>query len=360
MDVRWGSYSGFEGPYTHGTTKFVLPTDPDDDTKILAVLTTSEGGAFDAINGYDRCIMSGGLIQLCEAQYFLFSSLIGAIVEQDLGLVTPLLPALKASNATFEPVNGKWRFLVHGTPVTSVAAQQRLFLLNSNGLKGTFDQASKDHAILWTTCLSEMLAQEEATKVQTKHVAARLKSFAMKESKAILFDDPTPSEGWPGAMRAVFLSFAGNLPAVADTHLRAAIAGMPGVEKWSPEWCISIIRQMTFGPQIAIYPGRYNKIRPVVEKLYGVDLPDFASDLQAWRKTLAITPGAPSLETTEEVQEALLKLGYDLGPKGADGKMGSKTRDAIFAFQKSHGLGPDGQVGPKTRKALETELLALS
>lgn len=50
--------------------------------------------------------------------------------------------------------------------------------------------------------------------------------------------------------------------------------------------------------------------------------------------------------TTKEIQSALKKAGFDPGP--IDGKMGSKTRQAIKDFQKAKGLVADGVVGPKT------------
>lgn len=51
-------------------------------------------------------------------------------------------------------------------------------------------------------------------------------------------------------------------------------------------------------------------------------------------------------------QECLLKLGYDLGSYGADGKYGAKTEAAIKSFQRSRGLSADGICGPRTWEAL--------
>lgn len=52
------------------------------------------------------------------------------------------------------------------------------------------------------------------------------------------------------------------------------------------------------------------------------------------------------------VQRELMAQGYDIGPGGADGVMGAKTRQAVAKFQKANGLVPDGVVGPKTKQAL--------
>lgn len=59
-----------------------------------------------------------------------------------------------------------------------------------------------------------------------------------------------------------------------------------------------------------------------------------------------------------ELQEDLLKLGYDLGNygpdrNGVDGQFGAKTDKAIKDLQKKHGLLVDGIVGPKTKELLK-------
>jgi hypothetical protein len=52
----------------------------------------------------------------------------------------------------------------------------------------------------------------------------------------------------------------------------------------------------------------------------------------------------------KSIQQQLKKLQFEPGP--IDGVQGSKTINAIKAFQKAHGLTADGVVGPKTRSAL--------
>ena len=176
--------------------------------------------------------------------------------------------------------------------------------------------------------------------------------------------DGQPSMGWTGAMRAIYLSFAGNLPSVASKQLDLGVKSTDKA-KWSKDWCIHIAKQLTFGPKIAIYPHRYKAIRPVVERLYGVDLPDMAEDLKKWTSGMDMEPTEPEViydealkeptfTTTREIQQLLFDMGYDLGPAGVDGWEGRKTKEAVRTFQGLNGLYADAIVGPATRgKMLE-------
>lgn len=354
-EIRWGSYRNWEGAYFHGSKKFVLPANPTTNQKVVAVITATEGGTVDACNAYDRCIISPGLVQWCEATYFLASNLLGFILSKNPSLIGPLRPALEASNARFQqkPGSTKWRFYFKdGNEVDEHSEQTKLFLLNSSGHKGSWDDESKAHVKLWVASMANFLVQPEADGLQVEYTAARVKTFATKDARAIIFDDQ-PDTGWVGATRAGFLSFAANLPAVAGKHLVEATKST-NAPKWSPDWCIAVLKQLTFGPGITIYPGRYNKIRPVIETNYGVDLPDFASELKAWEtaQNEGIDPPVsdePSFRTVEEIQTFLASMSYDLGPAGVDGRLGAKTQEAIETFQRLNGLVVDGQVGPKTR-----------
>jgi peptidoglycan hydrolase-like protein with peptidoglycan-binding domain len=64
-------------------------------------------------------------------------------------------------------------------------------------------------------------------------------------------------------------------------------------------------------------------------------------------------------EDVVECQTDLIQLGYDVGPKGADGIFGAKTEEAVKAFQSTHTdsagrpLKVDGIVGSGTWWALD-------
>ncbi len=59
---------------------------------------------------------------------------------------------------------------------------------------------------------------------------------------------------------------------------------------------------------------------------------------------------------TVELQEALVTLGYDVGPSGADGKFGAKSKAALSSFQAAHGLTATGVPDAPTEQAITLEL----
>ena len=66
------------------------------------------------------------------------------------------------------------------------------------------------------------------------------------------------------------------------------------------------------------------------------------------------SPNGPTLKLKSKgpyvvlLQNILLRQGYDLGKKGADGDYGPSTRAAVINFQKTNGLHIDGAVGRET------------
>lgn len=362
-DIGWGKYSQWEGPYYRGHEKgkYVEPSNPTWEDSVLTIFQATEGGNYSAYNGYDRCISTSGLIQWCEAGQYSVSDMLGLVAERGLSAIDELAPALKASNASFlKNGKGKWRFVFNDSrgEVDRIEEQKQLFLLSSSGLIGSWDEQSKAHARLWASCISSVWTYPDAIQAQKDFTIPRLMWFVTKEAKEILFGDDTPSEneGWTGAVRAGYISFAGNLPAVASKSLLKAVRESKA-PKFSEDWCISVLKSLTFSPQIAIYPNRYKSIRPHLERLFDVDLPDFSSDLQAWKETFFPDSTTDTIEfsSVTDYQEELILEGYSLGPSGADGVIGKLTKEAIIQFQQLHGLVPDGVIGPKTRQAFIKE-----
>src|SRR5574343_497982 len=135
-DIKWASYKYFEGPVFYGSTRFKTPSNPNNLEKIMGIITLTEGGCFDAVNMYDTCIVSTGLLQWCEAPYCFTSDLLGSIASSDISLLAPLQQALDMSGSEFKlNPNGKWRFYWKNTgqQVLGRNDQIKLFLLNSTG-----------------------------------------------------------------------------------------------------------------------------------------------------------------------------------------------------------------------------------
>ncbi len=84
--------------------------------------------------------------------------------------------------------------------------------------------------------------------------------------------------------------------------------------------------------------------KPLDKNANSVDVPE------AWRTDAAPTASIDLSRIVSNVQSILNKNGYDAGP--ADGIIGQKTRDAVMAFQKEHGMNPTGKVDPDFVKAL--------
>jgi len=59
-------------------------------------------------------------------------------------------------------------------------------------------------------------------------------------------------------------------------------------------------------------------------------------------------------EDVKQLQQALIALGFDVGPAGADGILGRDTSNAIQNFQKTYGLAVDGDPGPNTTRTLNS------
>lgn len=354
-DIRWGKYSQWEGPFFLGRSRF-SSSPRSEESRYLSVITATEGGTYDAVNMYDRCRVSTGILQFCES-YFLTSDLVGRALEASPAASEFLKDACRDSRVEFKKNGyGRWRFFRGGLEA-GTESQPGIFFLHSSGKIGTWDDESKVHAKRWAAALANILSDPKTYESQIRFCSQRLMGFVTQGAKVVLWGngkDEHEKGDWKGAARAVFLSFAANLPSVASKHLQLHVS-RHGPPIWGSEWVIGMIKELTFGPNVATYPGRYAKIRPVVEASYGVDLPDLSEELKAWAVANSeAVPGCPmdGMDSVEEIQKTLISLGFDVGPSGADGRMGPKTGAAVRDFQKKNGLVADGIVGPQTRAAL--------
>lgn len=63
-------------------------------------------------------------------------------------------------------------------------------------------------------------------------------------------------------------------------------------------------------------------------------------------------------DDVQQMQNALIDLGYSCGKWGADGEFGDATELAVIAFQRDHGCDDDGEYGPITHAAMVRALEA--
>lgn len=314
-DIRWGSYREYEGAWFGGKIKYVPPVNMDFRDKCLAVLTATEGSAYDAVNMYDRCILSVGLIQWCDAlPQGSVTKILGNCAELDSFMMETKIKQFPVPVSFKKNAKGEWRFfLQNGTEVNTPDLQRLLYFgaahrgkVGTWGPEGSPERLYAKKVAAWFANLWDWPLFRT---VQAERTKAKIESFAMPESKEILFKDRSrqAEEGWSGALRAAFLSFAGNIPVTANNSLKKAVAHPDWPNADAADRFRIALQHLTFAPNIAIYPGRYNKIAPVISKLFHVTIPLTHQELKAWKDAPPVVP----LSTEEE--ELAKKLNDLLG-----------------------------------------------
>src|SRR5512135_3183037 len=106
-EIGWSSYQNHEGPFFIGKVPYVPPQNPDFLEKCMSVVTATEGGHYDAINMYDSCILSVGILQVCE-RIFGVSAMLRKCTQYDLGFIRQNLLNLPIpADFRIDPT-GKW------------------------------------------------------------------------------------------------------------------------------------------------------------------------------------------------------------------------------------------------------------
>jgi hypothetical protein len=297
-DVKWGSYKDYEGPYFLGKYKFNIPKNPTIEEKIVYAITATEGGTFDAVNCYDKCIMSISLVQFCD-RFHLATKLLGYIVE-NLG-TDVVMKHIK--NAGFDKKfginfgqneNKQWRWFKNGVECKSLQSLRDLYLGGSSGKKGEWSIKQKNIAMQWVVIMANIWDNKKARNLQLKYIASKINLFTYGKSKEELIESNKSWIGWPGAVKALYISYSANNPAEANRLVLESLESNPHF-KWSENWSIQLIKDLALKSNFSIWPNRYNHIRPVIEKLYGVILPKNSEELRLWTPKKSERPSPVSI-----------------------------------------------------------------
>lgn len=343
IDLVWQEkgYGGFQGWMYVGPEKLV--TSPDDPPllKAVGVVTSTEGGSPTAFNGYDQCVWSIGLIQLAGSLQ-LASGLMQVLRDAGVGLTQEFDDWLAAHGVTMRR-GSLWR----GSKQLNKGLEMAAALYGCDGRVGSWTPESKEQAASFARAVIQVLRKPSSISLQLAHVTSRLLNFVVKDVKQLLYPEGFVGEGWYGALQAIFMSFSANNPSIAATQFMEYVTAN-GFHPDDKDFVIGAAKKLTFGPKIGIYGARYGAIRKKVEELYGVDLPDQPTELQAWRDALGVNHEEEC--SALNVQKKLKQLGYD--PGILDGFWGKNTERAVRLFQTDKKLEVDGRVGAKTWAAL--------
>lgn len=285
--VGWATFRKHSGPIYHGSLKHELPLAPSEKDRWLAVTAAAEGGRYDSVNMYDAGLASVGLIQWTEWSSHMLAQLLGYVTEStgDANIVGAAFePVRRAFGASIKKnTTGSWQFFANDKEA-STEADLKALMYGCSGETESWTPEAKARAKLWAVCLANVWNDPRARAAQERFTKERLGWFTMKDAKLILAD--APDTAWANATVAIFTSFAVNSPVRARDNLKAAwisLGALNILEKWSPEWCKGVIKQLTVVPGIPFYEARYNNLRPMVHTLYGVDLPKTFKELSEWQ-----------------------------------------------------------------------------
>ena len=308
-DLSWGSYGGYEGCAYYGRNFYTATPADDFNTKCFAVVASSEG-ALSSVNMYDRGIISVGAIQWTELTDNKVSEMIG-FVAQEYGVelvMKHLKPALDMSGATFrQNAAGKYRFFIGSVEVRGETFARQLFC-GGSGRVGTWTDASRLQARTWCAAVATLFQDPDAMRGQIDFTSPQLRPRFITPTVAGLLFGPDSSEvGWSGAVKAFAVAYGVNLPAIVSRVIPLVVASSK-YPKWSREWSLDVIKGLVFLSGIKIWPARYNANRPLIEKLFGVELPKTAIELSqaAWRTVdpaTVVTPPPPSNEPPPPPEE---------------------------------------------------------
>lgn len=275
--IGWSRYKNFEGPMWFGIHRAKI-ADTDSFERIAVRVTSAAEGNLDAAQLYDSCVFTGGFQQWCST----FDGLVRMLlfVEKRVpGSLSTLFEFLRTIDASISAE--KRAFVYKGTPVRDYKDRRDLFLAGGSGNLGEWKEHHKERAYGWVLAFANCPWQDPAVaEAQIDYATTNVYAYMRSESKW-LFEQST-QDPWVLALRAAYLSFAANNPTRAATTLNDGVK-KTSLTPWTPAWVLDLLHAMTWDAGVDILPHRYNAIRPVLERCFGVDLPDVAGDLKRLR-----------------------------------------------------------------------------
>lgn len=286
--VKWTRYRNFEGPVFVGNMP--VPSagrGAPFHAKVLAITAAAEGGGFNATQMWDSGLCSVGAIQFIDAGTFNVCNMLGEVAEKCgvFAVVEKLKPALDMCNATFfKTPEGKWRFAQNNVTVTTTSAQKQLYFGDPSGnTLGSYNDAKRLRVKTWVVCMANVWDIPGATDVQMEFTLRNLKAgFVWGNLRAELFSEGVSEDGWIGATKAMLLAYAVNAPAVV---VKAYDGGRTNRHlKFSPEWCLELLRHIVVGNGLDVWRSRWGAKLPFIESAFGVKLPKYNALVErAWK-----------------------------------------------------------------------------
>jgi hypothetical protein len=284
--IGWGKYNEYEGPFYFGKFKFQLPEKNTLDDKLLAIISATEGN-FDSINMYDKCIISVGIIQWCEANYFGVSQMLSEFCKKhgrnELDLAFVKIYEHLGYNCWAADKIGDFNFIdKSGNKINTIEKQQQFFL-GCDGKIGSWNENAKKLASIWIESFIILLSNQKMVDFQKGYTTRRAKTlFLNKDVAKVLFpNDLKPietSNEYINAAYLAYMSYSANNPKKARNNFLEA--HKKHLESFGTKiWLLEILKSMTFTDKIKIYRDRYDKIVDILNRIYKVDLPKSHTNL---------------------------------------------------------------------------------
>jgi hypothetical protein len=260
--------------------------------------------------------MTVGIVQWCD-KFNLVTRMLGYIASKGgIELITkPLGEALKISNATFmKNLVGDYRFFMNGVECNTPEMLRKLYFGGALGTKGSWSEEQKKIAKTWCVGMVNIWDDTRARELQLEYTAKRVDTFTLADANKLLMNPNKSWDGFIGATKAAYISYAANNPVTANKLLKQAYAeDLLDVVVGTEEWAIKIIKRLALGSNIKIWPERYDRLRPAIEKLFGVVLPKdhialenyvFANKVDVIIDTI---PSPPKFSSIEELSPEFLE-----------------------------------------------------